>query len=77
MNPIKFIQNKMSTRKQEEIHRQAEESITVSDFENSLFIAFNGVPLFPIQKNSTSEDIITQLASFRQNYINSMMKDYQ
>lgn len=76
MEFIRTIREKRQTKYQEELQRQAEEAITLSDFDNSLYIAFAGTPLVPIQENWTSKEIIEELSKLRQNYINSKNKQY-
>ena len=53
----------------------AEETIRLSDFANSIYIAYAGTPLVPIQENWTSKDIMQELSKLRQNYVNSKMKE--
>ena len=74
MELIRTLREKSQTRRQEEIHHQAEETITLSDFNNSLYIAYAGTPLVPIKDEWTSKEIIEELDKLRQNYINSKIK---
>ena len=53
----------------------AEETITLKDFDNGLFIAYNGTPLAPVEPSWTTKEIVQQLSVFRQNFINSKMKE--
>ena len=76
MGFIRTIREKRQTKYQEELHRQAEETITLSDFDNSLYIAFAGTPLVPIKEDWTSKEIVEELSKLRQNYINSKNKQY-
>lgn len=48
MEFIRTFREKSQTRKQEEINREAMETITIEDFDDSLYIAYNGTPLAPI-----------------------------
>ena len=75
MQWIRDFKEKQITQRQADIQRQAEDTIQLSDFDNSLFIAYNGVPLVPIDKDWTSVQIIEELSKLRQNYINSRMKE--
>lgn len=52
----------------------AEETICLSDFADSIYIAYAGTPLVPIQPEWTSKDIMQELSKLRQNYINSHLK---
>ena len=49
MEFIRTIKEKSQTKKQEAIAKLAESLITIQDFDNSLFIAYNGTPLAPIE----------------------------
>ena len=53
----------------------AEETITIQDFDDNLFIAYNGTPLAPIEPSWTTKEIVQQLSIFRHNYINSKKKE--
>lgn len=52
----------------------AEETITLSDFESDLYIAYNGTPFVPIQEDWTSKQIVEELAKLRQNFCNAKIK---
>ena len=75
MEFIRTIKEKEKTKRQEEIERMAEDIITIRDFDNSLFIAYNGTPLAPIEPSWTTKEIVQQLSVFRSNYINGKMKE--
>lgn len=74
MEFIRTLRDKHQTAKQNDIAMQAEARIRVSDFDNTLFIAFDGTPLVPIEKDWTTKEIVQQLTIMRNNYINSKMK---
>lgn len=74
MEFIRTLRDKHQTAKQNDIAMQAEARIRVSDFDNTLFIAFDGTPLVPIEKDWTTKEIVQQLSIMRNNYINSKMK---
>lgn len=74
MKFIRTLRDKHQTAKQNDIAMQAEARIRVSDFDNTLFIAFDGTPLVPIEKDWTTKEIVQQLSIMRNNYINSKMK---
>jgi hypothetical protein len=67
---------KQETKRQNTLRQQAEELITVTDFADELYIAYNGTPLAPIEPSWTTKEIVQQLSIFRNNYINSRMKDF-
>jgi hypothetical protein len=73
MELIRTLREKSQTRKEEEIHKLAEETITLSDFDNSLYIAFAGTPIVPIKEEWTSKEIVEELTKLRQNYIKSKL----
>ena len=75
MELIRTLREKSQTRREEEIHHQAEDTITLSDFESSLYIAYNGTPLVPIDEGWTSKEIVGKLNELRQNYINAKLKE--
>jgi len=74
MEFIRTLRDKHQTARQNDIAMQAEARIRVSDFDNTLFIAFDGTPLVPIEKDWTTKEIVQQLSIMRNNYINSKMK---
>lgn len=74
MELIRTIRERSQTKKQEEIQKMAEDLITLSDFENDLYIAYAGTPLVPIKEEWTSKDIVLELTKIRQNFINSKLK---
>ena len=75
MEFIRTYREKQQMRKQEEILRQAENVITLSDLDGSLYIAYNNVPFVPVEENWTSKEIMTELSKLRKNYINA--KEYE
>ena len=75
MKLIQTLKEKSQAKKKKEIQRQAEEVITLSDFDSNLFIAYNGTPFVPIKEDWTSKQIIEELAKLRQNFINAKLKE--
>ena len=75
MELIRTLREKSQTRREEEMHRQAEGVITLSDFDSSLYIAYQGTPLIPINEKWTSKEIVQKLSEIRQNYVNSKKKE--
>jgi len=71
MELIRTLREKSQTRHQMELQRQAEDFITLSDFDSSLYIAYQGTPLIPVNEDWTSKEILQELQKIRQNYINS------
>ena len=75
MEFIRTIREKQRTKRQAEIELKAEELITLTDFNDSIYIAYNGTPLAPIDPSWTTKEIVQQLSIFRKNFINSRLKD--
>ena len=74
MELIRTLREKSQTKKEEDIRRLSEELITLADFDSSLFIAYQGTPLVPIEESWTSKKIYEELSMVRQNFINSKKK---
>lgn len=75
MELIKTLRERSQTQRQANIQRLAEETICLSDFDGDIYIAYNGTPLVPINKDSTTKEIIEKLSRVRQNFINSRLKE--
>ena len=75
MELIRSLRDKHETKVQQDIIREAECVITVSDFADELYIAYNGVPLVPIKVTWTSKEILEELNLLRQNFIKAKSKD--
>ena len=75
MELIRTLRERSQTKRQEFATRQAECLITLSDFADSLFIAYQGTPLIPIEESWTSKEILQELSKIRQNYINAHLQD--
>ena len=75
MEFFKSLREKSQIRKEEDIQRQAEILIRVSDFDEGLYISYNGIPLVPIDKDWATKEIIEELSILRSNYIKSKMKE--
>lgn len=76
MEFIRTIRQKYEARQHSDIRHQAEELITLSDFADELYVAYNGVPLVPIDPKWTSKDILEELTKLRSNYINSKTRSH-
>ena len=75
MEFIRTLRERHQTARLADIEMQAEEYITLKDFDDSLFIAYNGTPLAPIEPSWTTKEIVQQLSVFRNNFINSRMQE--
>lgn len=69
MEFIRTIKEKHQTAKQENILKEAEQMITIADFDKTLYIAYAGTPLIAIEDNWTPKDLLNKLATVRDNYI--------
>lgn len=76
MELIRTIREKHQTARQENLQKDAEQIITLSDFDDNIYIAYNGTPLIAIDKDWTQKDILKQLSIVRQNYINAKSKNW-
>ena len=76
MEFIRSFREKHQNARQASIREEAERLITVDDFAGSLFIAYNGVPFVPIEKQWATEEIIKKLTELRTNYTNARLKEY-
>ena len=74
MEFIRTLREKSQTKKEEEVQKMSEQVITLSDFDSSLFIAYNGTPLIPIEESWTSKKIVEELQKLRQNFIKGKIK---
>lgn len=75
MGLIRLIREKDKNRKINLIKVQAVDSITLLDFESTMYIAFNGIPLIPIKEDMTPKEILEELYKVRRNYINAKIKE--
>jgi hypothetical protein len=71
---IRTLRERSQTKKEEEVQKMSEQVITLSDFDSSLYIAYNGTPFVPIKEEWTSKEIVEELSKLRQNYINAKLK---
>lgn len=75
MELIRSLKNNYHEKLKKSILDDAVNNITVSDFDDKLYIAYNAVPLIPIEENSSAKAILMKLDETRKNYINSKMKE--
>ncbi len=74
MEFIRTLREKSQTKRQHDIQLMSEEYITLSDFADSLYIAYQGTPLNPIQNDWTTKEIMEELSRIRQNFVNSKLQ---
>ena len=71
MEFIRTLREKQRTQRQADIEKNAVALIRVADFADSLYIAYDGTPLVPIEESWTSKEILHELSILRNNYVNS------
>ena len=69
------IKARRKKAKEKEVMSQSRRRIEVSDFEDKLYIAYDGTPVFPIEENWTTKEIIQRLYELRANYIKAKMSE--
>lgn len=75
MEFIRTIREKSQTKRYASIVEEAERLITLDDFDDSIFIAYNGVPFVPIDKQWATKEIVEKLSELRHNYVNARLKE--
>ena len=75
MEFIRTIREKSQTKRYASIVKEAERLITLDDFDDSIFIAYNGVPFVPIEKQWATKEIVEKLSELRHNYANARLKE--
>lgn len=75
MTLIRTFKEKQQAQRQAAIRQQAVDTIRLSDFDNEIYISYNGTPLVEVDSSWTSHQIIEELAKLRGNFINSRMKE--
>lgn len=71
MEFIRSLREKYATQKQDDIMKEAEQVIRVSDFDDSLYISYSGTPIIQVEDNWTPKDILLKLSVIRHNYVNA------
>lgn len=74
MEFIRTFREKQQTARQNSISEQAYDAICLSDFDNKIYIAYNGAPLVPIEESWTPKEILKKLEETRSNYIEYKIK---
>ena len=69
------IKARRKKAKEKEVKSQSRRRIEVSDFEDKLYIAYDGTPVFPIEENWTTKEIMQRLYELRANYIKAKMSE--
>lgn len=74
---IKNLKEKQKIKRKLEITQQAEDTICLSDFNNQVYIAYNGTPLVVVEDSWKSQEIIQELNKLRDNFISARLKEYK
>ena len=74
MEFIRTIREKQQTSRQNSILEQAHSCICLDDFDNKIYIAYNGTPLIPVEESWTQKEILAKLNETRNGYISYRMK---
>ena len=72
---IKNLKEKQKIKRRLEITQQAEDTICLSDFNNQVYIAYNGTPLVVVEDSWKSQEIIQELHKLRDNFISARLKE--
>lgn len=75
MQWIRTFREKQQTSRQTSIQLQAEQEITLSDYDSKIYISYSGVPMIPIEESWTTKEILEKLGEVRTSYINYKMKE--
>ena len=75
MEIIARWKEKRQETKRKDLESQSRRRIEVSDFEDKLFIAIDGVPMVPISADWTTKEIIEHLNTYRKNYVSAKMSE--
>ena len=74
MEWIRTIREKQQSSKQKNISEQAHMTICLDDFDDKIFIAYNGAPLIPVEEGWTQKEILAKLEETRNSYMNYKLK---
>lgn len=74
MEFIRTFREKQQTSRQNTILAEAHDVICLSDFDDTIYIAYNGTPLVPVESTWTQKEILAKLDETRNSFINYKMK---
>lgn len=75
MNFFSNWKENQKAKQQLGIKEEAIARITLTDFDNKIFISIGGIPLIEMDKEWKTEEIISKLTTLRTNYVNSQVKE--
>ena len=74
MDFINTLKERHRASRKAELEKAADEVIAVTDFDDQLYIGFEGIPLVLIDDNWTIKDILETLSNYRRTYVQSRLK---
>lgn len=74
MELIRTIREKQQTSREKNISDQAHSLICLEDFDDKIYIAYNGAPLIPVEDKWTQKEILNKLRETRESFINYKKK---
>lgn len=77
MEFIRSLKQKQQIAQQNNIIEQAHSSICLEDFDNMIYIAYNGAPLIPVESNWTQKEILSKLEETRNSFIRYKQKQIE
>lgn len=69
MELIRSLREKQQVSQQNSIIEQAHNAICLDDFDDRIFIAYNGAPLIPVEESWTQKEILKKLEDTRNSFI--------
>lgn len=76
MKLLNTLKQKQQTAREESFREEARSTITLDSFEDTLYIAYSGVPLIEIKDNWSPKVIVDKLTEVRQHFIDNKIKSY-
>ena len=74
MEFIRTFREKQQTSRQNTILAEAHDAICLADLDGTIYIAYNGTPLVPVESTWTQKEILAKLEETRNSFINYKMK---
>lgn len=74
MEFIRTIKKRHQIACERTINEEASNTIYLDDFDDKIYISYNGAPLIPIDEKGTPKEILKKLEDTRDSYINYRRK---
>lgn len=74
MEFIRTFREKQQTSRRNTILAEVHSAICLADFDDTIYIAYNGTPLVPVESTWTQKEILAKLYETRNSFINYKMK---